>query len=120
MKKIIFPLIVICLLLSISCNKEFTSRYGFNCPIEKDSSGLTIMAVSNSVDFIHLEGYISVQEGEVEFTLTDPDGVLAFEKHLQSGENLQLKEIFAATPGIWKLRYRSVQGIGSLDIHMDS
>jgi len=120
MKKIILPSIVICLLLFISCAKEYPSRFGFYCPIEKNSSGLTIMAVSNSVDFIHLEGYVSVQEGEVELTLANPDGVLVFEKHLQSGENLQLQEIFVATPGIWKLKYKSLQGFGSMDIHMNS
>ena len=111
---------MICLLLSISCTKEFPSRFGFNCPIEKNSSGLTIMAVSKSVDFIHLEGYISLQEGEVELTLTDPDGVLVFEKHLESRETFQLQEIFKATPGFWKLKYKSRQGFGSMDIHMNS
>ena len=117
MKKIIFSFLVICLLLSISCTKEFTSRFGFNCPIEKNSSGLTIMAVSNSVDFIHLEGYISVQEGEVELTLTDPEGVLVFTKHLESGENLQLQEIFEATPGIWKLKYKGSQGLSIMAVN---
>lgn len=120
MKKIILPSIVICLLLSISCTKEYPSRFGFNCPIEKNSSGITIMAVSSCIDFIHLEGYISMQEGEVELTLTDPDGVLVFTKQVQSGETLQIKEIFEATPGFWKLKYKSMQGFGSMDIHMNS
>ncbi|NEW85255.1 MAG: hypothetical protein GZ094_23225 [Mariniphaga sp.] len=45
---------------------EFTSRFGFYCPIEKSSSGLSAMAVRSEVDFIHLEGSISVQEVEIQ------------------------------------------------------
>lgn len=120
MKKILIPFFVIYLFLSTSCTKEYPTRFGFYCPVEKNSSGLTIMAVSSRAAYIHLDGYVSVHEGDVVLTLTDPDGVLVFSKLVESGENLRLNQTFKAVPGLWKLRYKSVQGTGSMDIHMNS
>jgi len=120
MKKNILPLLVICLLLSVSCRKDNSLRFGFYCPIEKNSSGLSLMAVNRSADFIRLNGSISLQEGEANFTLTDPQGVVVLAKRVKSGECLQINEIFDATHGIWKLEYKSRQGIGLMDLHMKS
>ncbi len=120
MKKTILLFSAFCLLLTFSCQKERPERFGFSSAIEKNSSGLTLMAVSSRADFIYLEGYISVQEGEVDVTLTDPDGVPVFTKHIESGYNLHVNETFESVPGFWKLKYKSRQGIGSMDLHMDS
>ena len=118
MKKIILIFSAFCLLLALSCQKEGSERFGFSSAIEQNSSGLTLMAVSNSVDFIHLEGYISVQEGEVDVILTDPDGVPVFTKHIKSGEYFESNEIFKSSPGIWKLKYISKNGTGQIDLYV--
>ena len=118
MKKTILLFSAFCLLLTLSCQKERSERFGFSSEIEQNSSGLTLMAVNSRVDFIYLEGYISVQEGEVEVTLTDPDGKRVFTKHIESGEYFESNEIFKSSPGIWKLKYKSKNGTGQIDLHV--
>ena len=118
MKKIILLFSAFCLLLALSCQKERAERFGFSSAIEQNSSGLTIMAVNSSVDFIYLEGNISVQEGDVVVKLTDPDGMPVFTKHIESGEYFQLNETFEAVPGFWKLKYISKNGTGQIDLHI--
>ncbi len=118
MKKIILLFSAFCLLLTLSCQKEGPERFGFSSAIEQNSRGLTLMAVNSRVDFIYLEGYISVQEGEVDVTLTDPDGIQAFTKHIESGEYFESNEIFKSSTGIWKLKYISKSGTGLIDLHV--
>lgn len=120
MKKIILLFSAFCLLLTLSCQKEWPERFGFTCPIEENSSGLTIMAVSHKADYIFLSGNVSMQEGGVEITLTDPNGAVVLLKYVEPGENIRFNETFESVPGYWKLTYKSNQGIGMMNLHIDS
>lgn len=121
MKKMILFSSVLCLLLTLSsCQKEWQERFGFTCQIEENSSGLTIMAVGNKADYINLNGYVSMQEGGVEITLTDPNGAVVLLKYVEPGEYIRFNETFKSVSGYWKLKYKSIKGIGTMDLHMDS
>lgn len=108
----------ICLMLLISCEKVPVTRFGFISQIEKNDKGLCIMAVNHSKGTITLKGIVEVDEGEVEVVLIDPDGYLAYSQIFQSPDIIRVNELFEAEPGFWKLKYKSWDGVGTIDLQM--
>ncbi len=79
------------------------------------------MNVGNGPQTISLKGDIVVKEGEIMVELISSDDEIVFINHLKSPESLTVNESFQAVPGKWKLKYRSIEGTGSLALHlMDS
>ena len=68
-------LIAINMILALfwSCEKEPFIRFGFDSQFNKDSRGLSIMAVKNDSGSINLQGTVKVDIGELIVELTDPD-----------------------------------------------
>ena len=108
----------VCLISLSSCEKEhFVIRYGFNSEISGNSSGLVLISLGHNDHFISLNGYISVNSGEVEVILVNPDGAEVFSRKIKSPTRIYVTEVISAEPGIWKLKYRSVSGIGLINLH---
>lgn len=113
----IFATIII--LLASSCQKEPFNRFGFDCDFEKNSQGLTIMNVSSSAKSINLKGEVAMEVGEVLVELENPTGEIVFNGHLVSPIALDVNEIYQAVSGNWKLKYKSLGGIGSINLHLN-
>lgn len=113
-----FPTFLMILLLVSSCQKEPDIRFGFDADFGKDSHGLTMMNVVNSTQTINLKGTITVSEGEIYIELINPDDVTVFERQVLSPESLDVNESFQAIEGNWKLRYTSIDGMGSIALHL--
>lgn len=119
MKRTILHTIAFIFLFVSSCQKEPFIRFGFDTEFEKNSQGLVIMNVDKNSKSITLTGEIIVVEGEILVELIDPTGENAFIGHLVSPLNQQVNESFDAIPGNWKLKYKSIEGEGSINLHLN-
>jgi len=106
------------MVLCISCEQEPTINYGFNSPVDKNSSGLAIADIPKTMDLIYLNGCVWLSEGEIEVTLVNPKGVTLFTRTISAPNEFLINETFNSTPGYWKLKYESVEGVGSIDLHI--
>jgi hypothetical protein len=120
MKKIITVMLAAVLTFASSCLKEPIIRFGFDCDYGKNSQGLTIMNVGRSAKSITLTGEVVVAEGEILVELIDPTGETIFSSHLISPKSFNVNETFTAISGNWKLKYKSIEGNGSLKLHLNT
>jgi len=115
---IVFAIIVVMgFSLLPSCRKENYNSYGFDCDFGRNSTGLTMMSIGSSVASITLSGTIYMDSGELMVQFIDPDGFIVYTHNYFSPGNYFVDETFKATRGIWKLRYTSLEGKGSIDLH---
>jgi hypothetical protein len=101
-----------------SCEKIEIRNFGFDTDFEKNSTGLTMMDVASHVNTLRLVGDITVDSGDIKVELIDPDGYLIYEAYFHAPGDYLVYESFKANRGIWKLRYSSLEGNGSLDLHL--
>jgi len=106
------------IVLMISCEKGPYINFGFDSTINRNSNGLVIADISDNVEKIYLNGFIRLEEGEVELNLVNPNGVAIFSKTLVAPIEFEINEPFDATKGYWKLKYKSNEGIGEIDLHL--
>jgi hypothetical protein len=119
MKSILVALIGISLILTSSCERHPAIRFGFDSQFDKNSNGLSIMAVNKAASSVYLYGNIEIDEGEIEVELLDPDGFVVYTIELHNQENLQVNKAFTALPGFWKLKYKSYDGKGNINLHLN-
>jgi hypothetical protein len=100
------------------CSKETPSRIGFDVVIEEGSHGLTIAPVQAQVVSLNLDGWITVDMGEVKVELLDPEGFLAYERYFPAPGTYRVTETFKALTGNWSLRYNSLRATGNLTMHL--
>ncbi|PKP48289.1 MAG: hypothetical protein CVT92_16240 [Bacteroidetes bacterium HGW-Bacteroidetes-1] len=118
-KRLTLPATLMILLLAISCQKEPIIRFGFNTDFGKNSQGICIMNVSSGSNSISLKGEIAVVVGEVLVELIDPSGETVFTGHFVSPKNLDVNESFEAISGNCKLKYKRMDGVGSMRLHLN-
>lgn len=114
-------LTVVCTLHIIfpSCKDHFETNSGFNTAYTESSNGLTIMSVEQNACYLYLEGKVTVRNGELEITLTDGNGDIRFQQLIQSSDSrVNINEKFPVCPGYWKLKYKSYNALGTIDLHM--
>lgn len=119
MKSNLVTLIGISLILMSSCERHPAIRFGFDSQFDKNSNGLSIMAVNRAASSVYLFGNVEIDEGEIEVELIDPDGIAAYTIKLHDQENLQVNKTFTASPGFWKLKYKSYDGTGFINLHLN-
>lgn len=111
----------ICVLQVIfpSCKDHFETNFGFNTAYTEGSNGLTIMSVDQNNDYLYLEGTVTAKNGELEITLTDGNGDVQFQQLIQSSDStVIINEKFPICPGYWKLKYKSYNAQGTINLHM--
>ena len=113
-------ILLLILLLTSSCQKEPDIRFGFDADFGKDSHGSTMMNVEKNTQALSLKGNVAVTEGEIHVELINPDGDIVFVQDLKSPESLDVNESFQAIEGDWKLAYTSIEGVGSVTLHLSS
>lgn len=114
-----FLIMILTLVLFSSCEKEPTIRYGFDSRFNKDSRGVSVMAVKNNSGLITLLGTVKIDSGEMIIELTDPDEISVFSLHLTSTGNFDISRTFCTKKGYWKLQYTSIKGVGVIDLHLN-
>lgn len=110
-------LFAISMALLASCVKDSYNRYGFDSEFGKNSFGLTIMSINRQVSSIRLSGDILMGSGEMKVEFIDPDGFIVYSRDFFAPGNYFVNETFKASHGIWRLRYTSLEGTGSIDLH---
>lgn len=75
--------------------------------------------VEHNADYIYLEGTVTAQNGELEIILTDGNDDVRFQQLIQSSDSkVIINEKFSICPGYWKLKYKSYNAQGTIDLHM--
>jgi hypothetical protein len=110
-------LLALVLLFLSSCEEDSYSRYGFDSEFNRNSSGLTMMSIGNNVASIRLNGSIFIDTGEMKVEFIDSDGFIVYSRNFFAPGNYFVNETFKASHGMWKLRYTSLEGTGSIDLH---
>lgn len=118
-KRVNLPAGLLLLLLASSCQKEPIIRFGFDCDFGKNSQGLTIMNVSSSAKSITLTGDVLVSEGDLLVELVNPSGEIVFTNQFATPKTLHVNESFPAISGNWKLKYKSLEGVGAINLHLN-
>jgi hypothetical protein len=65
-----------------------------------------------------LTGVISLPEGEVMITLTNPDDETVYSTTITAPIEFEINETIDARHGYWKLKYKSNNGIGTINLHL--
>jgi hypothetical protein len=118
-KRVNLPAGLLLLLLASSCQKEPIIRFGFDCDFGKNSQGLTIMNVSSSAKSITLTGDVLVSEGDLLVELVNPSSEIVFTNQFATPKTLHVNESFPAISGNWKLKYKSLEGVGAINLHLN-
>lgn len=119
--KYLYPKILICAFLIVtlsSCRKDDTSRVGFRSEFVINSKGLTLMETRNNVEFLNLIGKIELKKGRIEVKLLDPEEFAVYSTKVEQPGIFQINLNFRATRGFWKLSYKSIEGEGTIDLHL--
>jgi len=120
MKKMSTYLYLTFLVLLTSCVKELVIDFGFDTPIEENSSGLVIADISHHIQQVYLNGWVSLTEGEVEVTLRDSDGLVVYSETMKAPGQWDINQAFRANNGYWKFTYVSNGGVGDIDLHLQT
>jgi hypothetical protein len=119
MKVLFVAFLAVSITLMSSCERDNSIRFGFDSQFDKNSNGLSIMVVNRAASSVYLYGNVEIKEGEIEVELVDPDGLVVYSIKLHNQENLQLNKTFTALPGFWKLKYKSCDGKGNINLHLN-
>ena len=124
MKNTLYLLLVLVTFFTTSCEKHWNYdfeeiEYGFNSEIHKSSKELVIMKVNATTASIRLKGNIELYDGKVEITLVHPDGNTVFEESITESTEIEVNKTFPAHKGYWKLSYKSIDGMGFINLHMN-
>lgn len=111
-------ILLLLLAVTVDCSKESNSKIGFDVPLEEESQGLTIAGIHAQAVSLHLQGWITVDVGEVKVELLDPEGFLVYERYFQAPGTFRVSETFKALTGNWKLRYQSLEARGNITVHI--
>jgi hypothetical protein len=118
MKKQILILLFAIVLFS-SCTPDPITNIGFRSEFGYDSVGLSMMSVPNNGSMLRLNGTIRVETGGIEVKLIDPNGELAYFCTVETPGTLLIEELYRGIPGIWRLQYKSIDGKGEINLHVN-
>ena len=120
MKRIFYIYISAFLVLLASCEKEPLFSFGFDSTIKKFSDGIIIADIKGSYEKVYLHGIIRLSEGEVLINLMNANGIAVYTKTLKAPVDFRVCETFFAESGFWKLTYKSNQGVGEINLHLQN
>ena len=71
------------------------------------------LSVPAGADSAQLELQVQLEQGTLEWTLTDPQGVVRWQGQAEAGEEVDVSRTFVnPAPGRWDLAFRLVQAAG--------
>ena len=105
------------LLIHNGCEDHFPVRTGFDTRFYPNDSGLVIAFINRNSEYVYLDGSIEIEGGKLEIIVEDPSGNQLMDTLLPDGSSI-VGEKFAANPGYWKLKYKSQDASGKMNIHI--
>lgn len=115
MKSIYLFLVVLFSFILFSCEIPGNYQVGFDVLFDQTSEADTIMVVDELTKILNLEGDVTLTSGKVEVLVIKPDGSLAYQLLLDDPVTfISLSKEFESVEGSWTLKYRSINGTGSL------
>jgi hypothetical protein len=78
------------------------------------------MNVSSNGSTVSLKGDVAITRGEVLMELISPGDEPVFTRTLGSPGSMYINESYQAAPGNWKLKFKSMEGTGSLKLHLST
>jgi len=113
-KRIVIFIIIGILLMSImSCSRSKSVSKGhssFSNPRNKtDEYTFEVRSSQNSID---MEFDITIEEGLLLFSLTNPNGEVAWCQEISSSDKFKRKESFEAIEGLWNLEVTMKEAVG--------
>jgi hypothetical protein len=118
MNKTLFLIAVTIFLLTSACFKDPDIRFGFDTLFGSKSQGISMMNVSSNVQTVSLKGDVVVTKGEVLVELVTPGDEPIFTRTLKSPGSMYINESYTSEKGTWKLKYNSIEGTGTLKLHL--
>jgi hypothetical protein len=118
MKNALLTSLVLFLLL-YACYEDPVIRFGFDTEFGKNSQGLTMMEVSNNQKAVTLRGDVFVTSGGILVELINPKGEIVFTNQITFPNSLFVNEAFHSVSGTWRLKYKSLEGTGSITLHLN-
>lgn len=94
-------------------------RYGFDCDFHNNGSGLVLASIEYPTEKLHLNGEISVNTGALEVYLKAPGGDTIYNMTFGSSKSAFIDTSFNAQHGIWSLSYKSFEGEGQINLHIE-
>jgi len=110
---------IILFLFVYACQNDSVIRFGFDTEFGKKSQGLTMMDVNNNQKTVSLQGDVFVTSGGVLVELINPKGEIVFTNQITFPDYLLVNEAFHSVSGTWKLKYKSMEGTGSITLHLN-
>jgi len=110
---------IILFLFVYACQNDSVIRFGFDTEFGKKSQGLTMMDVNNNQKTVSLQGDVFVTSGGVLVELINPKGEIVFTNQITFPNSLFVNEAFHSVSGTWKLKYKSMEGTGSITLHLN-
>jgi hypothetical protein len=77
------------------------------------------MRVNDYASDIQLKGNLELRAGSVEIKVIQPNGRIVFKKVVTDNMIIELDKTFAAEIGYWRLKYRSINGEGYINLHLN-
>jgi hypothetical protein len=105
--------------LLYACHDDPVIRVGFDTEFGKKSQGLTMMDVNNNQKTVSLQGDVFVTSGGVLVELINPKGEIVFSNQITFPDCLLVNEAFHSVSGTWRLKYKSLEGTGSITLHLN-
>lgn len=106
------------LFLIVSCIEDSPSQFGFDSKFNSNSKGLTTMYIGNKSLAVYLNGNLKVQSGAVQIMLLNGKNDTIYNAKILASDVVHINENFDASPGFWKLQYKSENGTGDIDLHV--
>ena len=103
--------------LLYACHDDPVMRFDFDTEFGKKSQGLTMMDSNQKA--VTLKGDVFVTSGGVLVELINPKGEIVFTNQITFPNSLFVNEAFHSVSGTWKLKYKSMEGTGSITLHLN-
>lgn len=76
------------------------------------------MHVGCKTQSVYLDGNTAMLKGELKIEFCNPLNEVVYEHRIYTPGVTRMNEIIPVTPGIWKLKYQSINGAGAIDLHV--
>ncbi len=109
----------IILILTISCNDKLITQTGFKATFNENSSGISIIEIKQEMQKVYLNGNVTVNSGELEIQVFDGNDDICYQRLISNSDSvITINENIQGHCGYWKLKYKSYNARGEINLHL--
>lgn len=105
--------------VAFACTFKAEFRAGFETSFDPGSTGQSTLVIDDETDQLFLNGDIQVNEGALIISLTDPDQLAVIQDTIVAPADTTFSQNLAVSPGTWVLSYQSLNGSGTINLHLE-